>query len=160
MISCSVTIPPGIRLNNSFMKNVFCSKILGMVHSPDSVDMYIGLAQRIERILKTSYSILIKIFLPGIVVPSLFRMVTNYFIYNLDDEAFLLPCPMLYVKTGIQISHFNKTPKSISFVFQDSHSISTLHFDTCWYYSLKLLQYFVRCTFAPRLYLFILDRAV
>lgn len=88
---------------NFVPKNVFF-QISGLKRSPDSTKVYTELAQKLEHISKVSYIIFVKLLLPGIVLPPLCRTLFQYLYHDLKEEAFFLPCQLLYVKNYIFVT--------------------------------------------------------
>lgn len=62
-----------------------------------SQKMYVKLNEHIEYGSEILYLIMVKISAPGCVVPHLLLTIVNYFIFDLDDESYVLPFPVMYV---------------------------------------------------------------
>lgn len=58
---------------------------------------YVKVNEKIERGSKIIYCILPEISFAGVVIPPLLITSVNYFIYDLKDESYLLPFPVMYV---------------------------------------------------------------
>lgn len=59
--------------------------------------MYVELNEKIERMSKHVYSIFVEASLVGLVMPPLLITLVNYFIYDLSEESYFLPTPVMYV---------------------------------------------------------------
>lgn len=59
--------------------------------------MYIKVNERIEQWNKIIYCISAEISCAGVVLPPLLITSVNYFIYDLKEESYLLPFPVMYV---------------------------------------------------------------
>ena len=56
---------------------------------------YIEIDKKIERMSELIYFVLIKICLLGAMLPALLMTTVNYFVYNLGEESFYLPAPVM-----------------------------------------------------------------
>lgn len=77
--------------------NSFFFYFQGTEVSADSKAKYSQLNDRIERMSKIVNFATIKLSLFGFMVPALFVTLANYFIYDLSDDSFRLPSPMMWV---------------------------------------------------------------
>lgn len=59
--------------------------------------MYMELTEKIERMSKLVYSIFVEASLVGLVIPPLLITLVNYFVYDLSEESYFLPTPVMYV---------------------------------------------------------------
>lgn len=64
---------------------------------PASKIIYTKLNEKIERVSKWSYIALVYIAFGGCGLCSLFVSYINYYIFDLKDESFLVPTPLMYV---------------------------------------------------------------
>lgn len=55
------------------------------------------LNEKIERMSKLVYSIFVEASLVGLVIPPLLITLVNYFVYDLSEESYFLPTPVMYV---------------------------------------------------------------
>lgn len=54
---------------------------------------YNELNEKIERICRLIYITLTECTIPGLMVPCFLITAVNYFVYDLGDESFYVPCP-------------------------------------------------------------------
>lgn len=59
--------------------------------------MYMELTEKIERMSKLVYTIFVEASLAGLITPPMLITLVNYFIYDLNDESYHLPTPVMYV---------------------------------------------------------------
>lgn len=62
-----------------------------------------GLNEKIERISKLIYFLVVKLTTLGVLLPALFITLINYFIYDLKDDSYYLSFPIAYVGSSIHI---------------------------------------------------------
>lgn len=67
-------------------------------HNLESRRMYIELNDKIERIFKLLHFLFVEMSIIGVVLPAAVITIINFYVYNLGDESFFLPCPAMYVK--------------------------------------------------------------
>lgn len=67
----------------------------GLKNNPPMRSKYAELAEKIERMSKIFHFILVKFTLPGFILPALFLTIINYFIHDLGNESYYLPCPLM-----------------------------------------------------------------
>lgn len=82
--------------------------------------MYNEMNEKIERISKLVYSIFVEASIAGLVVPPLLITLVNYFIYDLKEDSYFLPTPVLYaIDTHINmVNQFMTANKNFtSFLF-------------------------------------------
>lgn len=72
-----------------------------MEYKPASIAIYTELIQKIEFTSKWCYLILADAGTAGSVLPLLLLTIVNYFIFELGDDSFMLPWPMLCVRFQI-----------------------------------------------------------
>lgn len=65
--------------------------------------MYIKLNERIERIFKLLHFLFVEMSIVGVVLPAALITIVNYFVYNLGDESWFLPCPAMYVYVTLTV---------------------------------------------------------
>lgn len=58
---------------------------------------YQKLNEIIELVSEIYYFLLLKISIPGVILPPLFVTIVNYYVYDLGNESYFLPFPFLYV---------------------------------------------------------------
>lgn len=56
---------------------------------------YTDVNQKIERVTEILYFIIVKLNIPGCVIPPLIATMVNYYIYKLGDESFYLGAPAM-----------------------------------------------------------------
>lgn len=78
-----------------------------MARKPTSSAIYTELNAKIELMSKWSYIILVKVCLVGIFLPLLLLTIVNYFVFQLGEESFYLPFPMLWVCSIVIFLMFN-----------------------------------------------------
>lgn len=66
-----------------------------MEYKPSTAPTYTALNEKIEMMSKWIYIILSKASPAGMMLPSLLLSTINYFVLDLGEESFLLPCPMM-----------------------------------------------------------------
>lgn len=69
---------------------------IGMQNS-QSKQMYNEMSEKIEKVSEILYFVLVKMTVPGVLLPSCLITIYNYFILDLKDESFFLPFPIAYV---------------------------------------------------------------
>lgn len=76
-------------------------------HNPVSNFAFAAINRKIERMSKLIYFSMLKINAPGIMLPSFFISMINYYVLDLGDKSFSLLCPVMYVmkKKIITLSH-------------------------------------------------------
>lgn len=57
--------------------------------------MYIALNEKIERLSHLIYMGSIKLTIPGLMIPSIFISLINFFVYDFGDDSFFLPFPVM-----------------------------------------------------------------
>lgn len=57
--------------------------------------MYIELIEKIERLTQLIYIGVVKLTIPGIIIPALSLTLINLFVYDLGDDSFFLPFPVM-----------------------------------------------------------------
>lgn len=75
--------------------NLICFHFTGLQHDPLNRSKYTTLNGKIEWTSKMIHLILVKVASPGLILPALTLTVINYFIYDLGEESFCLPCPLM-----------------------------------------------------------------
>lgn len=60
----------------------------------DSFTLYRAMDEKIERTSKLIHVILTKIVAPVSLIPTFIGSMANYYIFDLDEESFVLPCPI------------------------------------------------------------------
>lgn len=73
------------------------SRIHAGVHNSVSRYVYNELTAKIERMFRVLDIYLVKMSLFGVTVPPLLNSAANYYVYDLKDESFLMPRPMMCV---------------------------------------------------------------
>lgn len=68
-----------------------------MNNNPIAIANYCGLNDQIERWSNDLYFVVVKLTMTGIIVPIVFVSAINYFLYQLGDESYFLPFPIVYV---------------------------------------------------------------
>lgn len=61
-----------------------------------SFTLYYAMDEKIERTSKLIHLILTKIVVPVSLIPPFIGSMANYYIFNLGEESFVLPCPIWY----------------------------------------------------------------
>lgn len=77
-------------------KNKIFHPVVGSIESDDSLILYNGLDQKIEKVSKLMDFALVKV---SVFVPfaSAFVMsMANYYIFDMEEDSFYLPCPIWY----------------------------------------------------------------
>lgn len=73
----------------------------------------------------------VKLSFYGVMIPPLLNSTVNYFVYDLEDESFLMPRPMMCVELFSQISTAKMSIRMINnkplIQFQGCHSIGRRH---------------------------------
>lgn len=64
-----------------------------MMNDPIAKDKYCKLIEKIEWMSEFFYFVSVKLSVLSLVAPSLLKTFINYFIYNLNDESYILPVP-------------------------------------------------------------------
>lgn len=59
--------------------------------NPISRAMYSKLNEKIERMSNLVYLLIIKLTVPGVIIPGLLITIVNYFVYDLGDDSYFLP---------------------------------------------------------------------
>lgn len=69
------------------------------LESQDAARMnaYRRLNADIERVSEMYFLIAAKFSIPAAILPAIILTLLNYFVYNLDDESYSMPSPLLYV---------------------------------------------------------------
>lgn len=67
------------------------------LHNPVSIGLHIALSEKIEKTSKLLYVIFMKSNAVVTLVPSLVGSIANFYIFDLGEESFSLPCPAWYV---------------------------------------------------------------
>lgn len=67
------------------------------MRNPQSKHIYYEMSDRIEAVSDIVYFVLVKMTMPGVVLPSYLITIFNYFILDLKDESFFLPFSLEYV---------------------------------------------------------------
>lgn len=57
--------------------------------------MYIELIEKIERLTQLIYIGVVKLTIPGVIIPALSLTLINLFVYDLGDDSFFLPFPVM-----------------------------------------------------------------
>lgn len=57
--------------------------------------MYVKTTERIERMFRSLDIFLVKLSFVGVLIPPLLNTAVNYFVYDMGDESFLMPRPMM-----------------------------------------------------------------
>lgn len=70
--------------------------LIGMQNA-QSNRIYNEMSERIEKVSEIFYFVLVKMTVPGVLLPSCLITIYNYFILDLKDESFFLPFPIAYV---------------------------------------------------------------
>lgn len=60
--------------------------------------MYTELNEKLERMSKFVYTVFVEASLAGLIIPPLLITLVNYFIYDLSEESYFLPTPVMYVR--------------------------------------------------------------
>lgn len=68
------------------------------VNNPAFRAMATEMDERIELISKVLHFILTKLTVAGIHLPPIVLTAINYFIYDLKDDSYVLPFPLMYVR--------------------------------------------------------------
>lgn len=58
-------------------------------------EMYSEFNDKIEQMTKILYFVMLKLSLAGFSIPILAVTIGNYFLYDLGDESYILPCPVM-----------------------------------------------------------------
>lgn len=72
-------------------------KNLGQLDSTSQNVDYNELNATIETVCRVIYITLTQLTIPGIFLPFFLITVVNYFVYDLGDKSYYVPCSMLYV---------------------------------------------------------------
>lgn len=77
--------------------------ILNFTESNDLIAMskYTNLNKKIELLSKIYYFFVVKLTMPGVLMPSFVLTIVNYFVYNLENDSYFLPMPIVYVSITI-----------------------------------------------------------
>lgn len=59
--------------------------------------MYIEMNEKVERISRLVYTIFVEASMAGLLIPPLLITLVNYFVYDLNEESYFLPTPVMYV---------------------------------------------------------------
>lgn len=59
--------------------------------------MYVKVIEEIEKISQLIHFALVKLTIPGVIIPSIFITTINYFVYHLGNGSYFLPFRMMYV---------------------------------------------------------------
>lgn len=86
-----------ILIQNQCKEIQFYSKRAGINYSSTTID-YIKLNENIEKMSKIADLIFVKLSFVGISSSALLITGINYFVYDLNEKAFYLPFPVMYVK--------------------------------------------------------------
>lgn len=70
-------------------------------HDPIAMSKYSELNKKIELLSEIYYFFVVKLTMPGVVLPSFLLTIINYFVYNLDADSYFLPIPIVYVSISI-----------------------------------------------------------
>lgn len=60
--------------------------------------MYLELNEKIERMSKFVYTIFVEASVAGLLIPTMLITLVNYFVYDLKDDSYALPTPVVYAK--------------------------------------------------------------
>lgn len=64
-------------------------------NDPQSQAKYHAMNKKIEKMSKLVELLLLKINIPAVMLPVAAISLINYYIYNLGEESFSLPCPLM-----------------------------------------------------------------
>lgn len=67
-------------------------------NNPMASFKYCNLNNKIERFSEVFHFVLVKCTTAGIVLPAILVTMINYFIYDLGDDAYFLPFPIVFVQ--------------------------------------------------------------
>ena len=104
---------------------------------------YSEMSAKIERISQFYYFFLVKFSIPCTLFPSLVITIINYYVYDLGDEAFFLPSPIVYV-FWINWLFKKKFPVKFCWFYPaECHSIGKHRLDISLHCYLNVWQYIV-----------------
>lgn len=69
----------------------------GLQHSPVSRIHYLKLVDKIDLLCSWLY-VSLKLLAVGLFLPPLLLTITNYFVFNMDDDSYYFPCPAMCVQ--------------------------------------------------------------
>lgn len=72
-------------------------------HDPLAKRKYDQINGRIELLSEVYYFILVNLTMPGIILPAFLLTIINYFVYDLQGNAYRLPLPTAYVQHAVQL---------------------------------------------------------
>lgn len=106
------------------------------MNDPIATSKYCDLNSKIEFFSKIFYTALVKITMPGIILPAFLLTINDYYFHDLGDDSYGLPYPIVYVSV---MSVNTYLIELIYFHFIDYHSIGKHPMDIQWLYFLNRL---------------------
>lgn len=92
--------------------------------------MYNEINEKIERTSKLVYTIFVEASIVGLIVPPIIITLVNYFIYDLKEQSYFLPTPVMYVINRyvyINLVNFNSNQNSnINYFFMQGSGVHHL----------------------------------